>query len=166
MINFIKSFSANNLLSQWPQLAEGQTYAMWPSPLVTSIQLNVTDTLNNPVTFKGWLVWICVKESKSVLKLWIQNHSSTDLQKSMKFLYECLMKFWIMSYVKECFCPYKVCLEIFLYVRNHKKLQYNILKRSFSQVASLLRNSCNIFLNSCLNLGYSQVKHHMKLNKY
>lgn len=51
-----------------------------------------------------------------------------------------------------------VCTEILLQVGHYNKLQYDIMRRPSSDLASLIRNSYNLSLNTaCLLLSHSQV---------
>ena len=62
-----------------------------------------------------------------------------DILKSMKILYERILKFWIISYVKE----YSVCTKYKLIYSSTQKItakHYEILRQS----TSLVGNSCKL----------------------
>ena len=51
-----------------------------------------------------------------------------------------------------------VCTEILLQVGHYNKLQDDLMRRSLSDLVSLIRNSYNLSLNTaCLLLSHSQV---------
>ena len=57
------------------------------------------------------------------------------------FLHKCKMKFFTISYIKECCYAYKTYTKILLHIRKHNILQYTILRQFLRHVASLLGNN-------------------------
>lgn len=83
---------------------------------------------------------ITSKNNRTFLKSW--SELLLNRLKPTKLLYQCILTFWIISYVQECFCVNSVCTYILFYVENRKKLHCNILRESLIQVARILASNC------------------------
>ena len=109
--------------------------------LEASVQFKCLWYLDNPVGFRCKFVKIFVdrrivskyfikvrskvnQDSQTVLKSWTE--LLLNRLKSMKFLYECTLKLWIILYVKECLCIQGMRWDTCL----HRKLQQITIQQS------------------------------------
>ena len=109
--------------------------------LETSVQFKCVWYLDSPVGFRCKFVNISVdrriiskysikvrsrfnQDSETVSKSWTE--LLLDRLKSMKFVYKCTLKFWIILYAKECFCIQGMHWDTCL----HRKLQQTTIQQS------------------------------------